>query len=153
MSLPQRSKSPGVDLVEVGCVKCKMWVAYADPLDLDVPIRGDMFQRRPGTDHLELPSPDGTGMDLVCPFSKTGDIADLHLFIPHLPGREIEANRLELYKKVYQYQIVPKAKLEPEPEPEVEDNLCPCGCGGEVKEGNTYHTGGCSGRHRYHRRK
>ena len=75
-----------------------------------------------------------------------GDVADLHLFVPHIPGREIEADTLEVYRKVDQYKIEPKEQ--PEPEPEVQEGECPCGCGGEVKEGNKYATSGCVTRHR-----
>jgi hypothetical protein len=136
-------------LLEVACVKCKQWIGYADPTALNLPITGSMISRRPGTEHLQMPSPDATGMDLFCPFSITGDVADLHLFVPHIPGSEIEANTLELYRKVAQFKIKPKEQLEPEPEGE--DGACPCGCGQEVKEGNKYATSGCVTRHRLRR--
>ena len=136
--------------LEVACTKCKMWIGYADPNELDVPIRGSMIQRRPGTDHLPLPDADAMGMDLICPFSVTGDPADLHLFVPHIPGREIEADTLELYRKVNQYRIEPKERSEGEIE--VPEGHCPCGCSEIVPEGNVYASRGCYARHKYRRK-
>lgn len=142
------AKDPCAHLLEVACVKCRMWIGYADPDDLNVPITGSMLQRRPGTEHLQMPSPDATGMDLFCPFSLGGDVADLHLFVPHIPGREIEADTLGIHRKAAEYQITPKEQ----PEPEIEDEGgCPCGCGEPVKAGNKYATSGCVTRHRLRR--
>ncbi len=143
------AKDPYAHLLEVACAKCKMWIGYADPADLDLPITGSMLQRRPGTEHLQMPLPDATGMELYCPFSLGGDVADLHLFVPHIPGREIEAFALEIYREVAQYRVEPKDH--PEPEIEDQEGICPCGCGDELEEGRKYASRGCVARHRYRR--
>lgn len=148
--LEEAAKPEEARELQVACVKCKMWIGNALTSELDVPIKGSMFYHRPGTEALELPADDATGMDLVCPFSKTDDVADLHLFVAHLPFREIEADTLDLYRSNVKYLIEPKAaQIE---ENEAQDGICPCGCGGEVKEGRTYAARGCNQRHRWRRK-
>jgi hypothetical protein len=136
--------------LQVACCVCKMWIGNALTSELDVPIKGSMFYHRPGTESLELPGDDAMGMDLLCPFSKTDDPADLHLFVAHLPFREIDADTLDLYRSNVKYLIEPRgAQIE---ENEAQDGICPCGCGGEVKEGKIYAARGCNQRHRWRRK-
>jgi len=136
--------------LQVACCVCKLWIGNALSSELDVPIKGSMFYHRPGTESLELPGDDAMGMDLICPFSKTDDPADLHLFVPHITFREIEADTLELFRSVVQYKIEPKvSQIE---EKEAQDGICPCGCGREVREGRTYAARGCNQRHRWRRK-
>lgn len=130
-------------IIKVACAKCREWVANAKIGDLSIPFTGAMFERRVGCEHWEMPPPDAKGMGLVCPHSVTGDPADLHLFIPHVAGKEEEADELYLYGKAGFIKVW--RKTIPEPEPEIE--LCDCGCGREPtrthKDGNRYATQGC----------
>jgi len=141
---------PPIQELQVACTVCKQWIGNAFTNELDIPITGKMIHRRVGTESLELPGDDAKGMGLVCPFSKTDDPADLHLFVAHLPFREIEADTLEIYRSNVKYLIEPRApQIE---ENEAQDGICPCGCGEEVKEGNTYATRGCNLRLRWRRK-
>ncbi len=128
---------------KVACAKCRAWVANARAEDLRLPLRGSMFERRAGCEAWEMPEPDATGMGLVCPHSVTGDSMDLHLFIPHIAGRELEANELYIHQS---NEIFIVEKLE-EPEPELDLELCACGCEREAVRdhvsGNRYATLGC----------
>lgn len=126
----------------IACAKCKQWIANTRMGDLDLPLKGSMFQRRVGCEGWQMPDPDAVGMDLVCPHSVTEDGADLHLFIPEIPGKELECDELHLHGSI---EVV-KVEKRPEPEPE-EVPLCPCGCGKEPiinhKSGNQYAHAGC----------
>lgn len=128
-------------VVKVACVKCRQWIANARVGDLDLPLKGSMFERRVGCESWPMPGPEATGMDLVCPHSITGDVADLHLFIPHVFGKELEADELSIHGSIEMM------KVEKKPEPEIVIELCPCGCGREPvvdhKSGNRYAHAGC----------
>lgn len=146
----QAGQPQEVTELQVACTVCKLWIGNALTSELEVPIKGSMFYHRPGTESLELPGDDAMGMDLICPFSKTDDPADLHLFVAHLPFREIEADTLEIYRSVAQYKIEPKVAQSDENDPL--DGICPCGCGGQVKVSRTYAAQGCYQRHRWRRK-
>lgn len=128
---------------KVACAKCRLWIANAKAEDLDLPLRGSMFERRVGCEHWQMPEPDATGMGLVCPQSVSEDRFDQHLFIPHIAGRELEAN--ELY--VYQSSEIFIVEEKEEPELEIDLELCACGCEREAVRdhagGNRYATLGC----------
>ena len=127
--------------IEVACAKCRQWIANVRVGDLDLPFKGSMFERRIGCESWEMPEPDATGMGLVCPHSVTGDPGDLHLFIPHIAGKELEADELFIHRSS---EII---KVEKKPEPEIVVELCPCGCDREAiinhKSGNKYAHAGC----------
>lgn len=128
--------------IEVACVKCKVWIANVRIGDLDLPLKGSMFQHRIGCEHWQMPGPEATGMALICPNSLTEDMGDLHLFIPHIAGKELEADELCIHRSIEVLKI--EKKPEPEPEP---IELCPCGCEREAivnhKSGNKYAHAGC----------
>lgn len=128
-------------VIQVACAKCRQWIANACVGNLDLPLKGSMFERRVGCESWPMPEADATGMDLVCPHSITGDPGDLHLFIPHVFGKELEADELYLHGST---EIM---KVEKKPEPEIVIELCPCGCGEEAivnhKSGNKYAHVGC----------
>jgi hypothetical protein len=125
-------------VLKIACAMCRRWIANAQVKELDIPLKGSMFQRRVGCDHWIMPEPDATGKGLVCPMSEGGDA---HLFIPHIPGREEEANTLVIDGQAEQYTV--------RAQPKVEEGikLCPCGCGREPilehSSGNVYATAQC----------
>lgn len=128
-------------LIKVACVKCREWIANARVGDLDLPLKGSMFERRVGCESWKMPDPDAMGMDLICPHAFTDELADLHLFIPHVAGKEVEANEVCVHGSM---EII---IVEKKPEPEIEIELCACGCGEEAvrdhSSGNRYATLGC----------
>lgn len=129
--------------LKIACASCRAWIANANVGNLNLPLRGSMFERRVGCEAWQMPEPDATGMGLVCPHSVTGDPMDLHLFIPHIAGRESEANELYIHES-NEIFIVEKQE---EPEPELDLELCACGCEREAVRdhvsGNRYATLGC----------
>lgn len=128
-------------MIKIACAKCREWIANVYEENLDLPLKGSMFERRVGCEHWQMPGPAATGLSLFCPHSVTGDIGDLHLFIPELSGKELEVDELYIYGSIEILKIVKK------PEPEIDQELCPCGCDEEAivshKSGNQYATPGC----------
>lgn len=135
------STDPNARLLKVACAKCRNWIANVDVNDLDLPLKGSMFRRRVGCESWPMPGPDAMGMDLVCPHSVTEDPMDLHLFIPNIAGKELEADEICLHGSIDVLKVEKKAK------PEIAIELCPCGCGREPvvdhKSGNRYAHAGC----------
>lgn len=129
-------------VIQVACAKCRQWIANARVGDLDLPLKGSMFEKRVGCESWTMPGPEATGMALICPYSITEDVGDLHLFIPHVFGKELEADELYVHGSV---EVI-KVEKKPEPEPEPIE-LCPCGCEREAvvnhKSGNKYAHAGC----------
>lgn len=130
-----------MEQIKIACAKCREWIANVNQENLDLPLKGSMFERRVGCEHWEMPGPNATGMALVCPHSVTGDPGDLHLFIPEIPGKELEADELCVYGSSATIKIAKK------PEPEIDHELCPCGCDQEPivnhQSGNKYAHVGC----------
>jgi len=128
-------------VIQVACAKCRQWIANARIGELDLPLKGSMFEPRIGCESWEMPEPNATGMNLICPHSVTEDPGDLHLFVPHIPGKELEADELCIHRSVE------TIKVEKKPEPKIEKEICPCGCGNEAivnhKSGNKYAHAGC----------
>ena len=128
-------------VIQVACAKCRQWIANARLGDLDLPLKGSMFEKRIGCEGWVMPGPDATGMALICPHSITEDVGDLHLFIPHVAGKELEADEL------YIHGSIETIKVEKKPEPEIVIELCPSGCEREAvvnhKSGNKYAHAGC----------
>lgn len=129
---------------KIACAKCRLWVANAKAENLRLPLRGSMFERRIGCEHWQMPEPDATGMGLVCPHSVSEDPMDLHLFIPHIAGRELEANGLYIHQSNEIFIVEKQEEPEPELDPEF---FCACGCEREAvrdhASGNRYATLGC----------
>lgn len=111
--------------VDIICSHCKCRVGYIIPSECEVPLAGSMIHPHRGCEHWDLPGPHAGVLDFVCPHAADPEFGDLHLFIDIIEGRHEEANVfLDGNHKPYRIGKV--------------SGKCPCGCGGNVREGNKY---------------
>lgn len=102
------------DTVDVICVICRNRVGWVKVEDLDLPLRGSMFNKYPGCENWPLPLPDAGPKDFICPHASEDFF---HLFINYREKDEENINKL----------LQPNGKF-------YEVNGCPCGCGGVVRK-------------------
>jgi hypothetical protein len=119
----QMTESP--DRVDIVCTICKGRVGYIVPADCTVPLVGSMIHPHFGCDDWQMPLPMHGALDFVCPHAADPEFGDQHLFIDIVEGHHEEADTfLSDEHKPYRIQGV--------------SGKCPCGCGGGIREGNTY---------------
>lgn len=119
----QMEESP--DQVDILCTICRGKVGYVIPAECEVPLRGDMIHPHQGCESWQLPLPMHGPLNFICPHAADPETGDQHLFIDIVEGKHDEANYF-LDKNCELYRI---GKV---------SGVCPCGCGGNVREGNKY---------------
>ena len=115
------------DKVNIICVHCRDRVGYIVPRYTDLPLRGSMINRYPGTENWPLPLPAHGPRDFVCPHAQD-EGGDMHLFVYVIEGSPDDTDGfLDYTNKIY---LITKSSGE-----------CPCGCGGRVRGRNKYSDG------------
>lgn len=113
------------DKVNVICVQCRDRVGFIIPRFTDLPLRGSMIHKHPGTEAWPNPMPHHGPRDFICPHAMDGD---MHLFVNVIEGRPDDTDCF-LDDKNKPYQITKSS------------GECPCGCGGRVRGTNKYSDG------------
>jgi hypothetical protein len=118
----QAFESP--DRLDIVCTICKGRVGYIVPAECKVPLLGSMVHPHRGCENWQLPLAMHGPLDFICPHAADPE-GDQHLFIDIVEGHQEEADTfLSDEHKPYRIQAI--------------SGKCPCGCGGDVREGNTY---------------
>jgi hypothetical protein len=119
----KRSKeSP--EKVDIVCTICKGRVGYIIPAECEIPLNGGMIHPHVGCEGWGLPGPWHGALDFICPHASHPE-GDQHLFIDIVEGRHEGADTF-IDSNHQPYRV---GKI---------SGVCPCGCGGNVREGNTY---------------
>jgi len=118
----QVTESP--DRVDIVCTICRGRIGYIIPVECKVPLRGSMVHPHFGCENWQLPLAMHGPLDFICPHAADPE-GDQHLFIDIIEGHHEEADTfLSDEHKPYRIEAV--------------SGKCPCGCGGDVRVGNTY---------------
>jgi len=113
------------DKVDIICTKCKGRVGFVIPAECELPLSGIMVHPHRGCENWDLPGPWHGALEFICPHAADPETGDLHLFIEYVEGKHEEAATF-LDANHQPYRVAkPLGK-------------CPCGCGGNVGEGNKY---------------
>lgn len=107
------------------CFNCKGPVGYIIPMECDIPLNGSMIHKNRGCEHWDMPNAFEGPLDFVCPHAADPELGDKHLFIEVKEGHHEQANWF-LTTENKPYRI---GKF---------SGKCPCGCGGNVRDGNKY---------------
>lgn len=140
-SFKEESDQPSLADIQTGdiniiCANCKNRVGYITPRECDVPLRGSMIHRHPGTENWVLPLPNMGPLDFVCPHA-VDEGGDWHLFIKVEEGKHEEADTF-FTEEHKEFKIVDI----------VDFHLCLCGCETKIwTEGKEYAGLECWKRH------
>ena len=111
--------------VDIVCTICRGRVGYVVPADCELPLDGTMIHPHRGCESWDLPGPYDGVLDFICPHASDPENGDQHLFIDIVEGKHEEADTF-LDGNHQPYRV---AKV---------SGTCPCGCGGNLREGNKY---------------
>ena len=121
----EKKRTESLEKVDIICTICRGRVGYIVPVECKIPLSGDMIHPHPGCESWDLPGPYNGVLEFICPHASDPENGDQHLFIDIVEGKHEEADTfLDGDHQPYRVSRV--------------SGKCPCGCGGDVREGNTY---------------